>query len=84
MIDQNWKEAMRLYNGMCIHCFGRASSVHEIVPKSLAPQTWNRLENRVPLCIACHSWAQTDTEVTGEVLEADKLRALKILGKTSL
>ena len=82
MKDKIWYQVMALYNGMCIHCFGRANSVHEIIPKSLAPRTWNRLENRVPLCLSCHAWAQIDTEVSCEILEADKIRALKVLNKT--
>ena len=42
----------------CIACWIRdADTLHELIPKSLAPKTWKQPENRVPLCNKCHTEA---------------------------
>jgi len=44
-----------LYNYKCLWCMILdAVTLHELIPKSLAPKTWDRPENRVPLCAGCH------------------------------
>ena len=44
----------------CIRCWSEiATSVHEIEPRSKRPRTWHFIDNRVPLCTACHEWAHS-------------------------
>ena len=44
----------------CLDCLvNDAVTLHELVPKSLAPKTWNTPENRVPLCNDCHRKAHS-------------------------
>ena len=54
--DENYEIVMRLYNSTCILC--RATfgvTVHELIPRSLAPKSWKRIDNRVCLCASCHT-----------------------------
>lgn len=53
--DPNWQVAWDRFHGLCVVCLNPADTVHEIVPKSLAPKTWRDLENRVTLCRE-HHW----------------------------
>lgn len=60
MKDDNWQQVMDLYavNGItwCMYCMVRsATAVHEIVPRSKRPKDWDAIDNRVPLCQACHA-----------------------------
>lgn len=43
-----------LYGGKCILCKRKAVTLHEIIPKSKLPKTWNTFGNRVPVCADCH------------------------------
>jgi len=47
-------EIFDLYGGKCIMCKHKAVTLHEIIPKSKRPKTWNTPENRVPVCNKCH------------------------------
>lgn len=53
------QEVIDLFRGKCVRCRKSAKTVHEIVPRSLAPKTWMKLSNRVPLCDECHEWAHS-------------------------
>lgn len=49
-------EIFALYKGKCILCSARkAVTLHEIIPRSKRPKTWNTPENRVPVCAECHT-----------------------------
>lgn len=48
-------EIFALYGGRCILCKQEAVTLHEIIPKSKRPKTWNTPENRVPVCNNCHT-----------------------------
>lgn len=50
---------LQLYHYTCALCFGRASAMHEIVPRSKKPDNLFDLENRVPLCETCHDLVHT-------------------------
>lgn len=45
------------FSGRCARDGKIAVVLHEIVPKSRRPKTWNTPENRIPLCVDCHIWA---------------------------
>lgn len=45
------------FSGRCARCGKLAVTLHEIIPKSRKPTTWNVPENRIPLCGNCHNWA---------------------------
>lgn len=44
-----------LFRGRCCLCSKPAVTLHEIVPKSKRPKTWNIPENRIPVCATCHN-----------------------------
>jgi hypothetical protein len=71
---------LKYYHNRCLICWGPAVAVHEIVPKSRS-NTWNRFENRVPVCNSCHNILQSmpAREQHIKMLEA-KARAVLILG----
>ena len=50
-------EIFKKFRYKCVRCRRPASVLHEIVPKSLAPENWDEPGNQVPLCIECHNWA---------------------------
>ena len=50
-------EIFKQFNFKCVRCLKLAVTLHEIRPKSLAPKTWMKPENRIPICAKCHSWA---------------------------
>jgi len=57
----------------CLDCGKYAVTLHELVPKSLAPKTWNNPENRVPLCNKCHRKAHdVGTKQSKITLEAKR------------
>lgn len=58
----------------CVHCKTRdAVTLHELMPKSLEPKTWNRPENRIPICAACHRWAHNIGALHAKpILEQDR------------
>ena len=50
-----YKTVMNMFHGECILCHSSwGVTVHEIIPRSLAPKTWMEVANRVPLCSVCH------------------------------
>lgn len=53
------QEVIDLFRGKCVRCRKPTKTVHEIVPRSLAPKTWMKLENRILLCPDCHEWAHS-------------------------
>jgi 5-methylcytosine-specific restriction endonuclease McrA len=54
MKDNKWIEVWELYEGICVICYGKASCIHELIPRSKNPKGWNTLDNRVTLCQFCH------------------------------
>ena len=45
----------RLFGFKCGRCKRvKAVTIHEIIPKSKLPKSWNIPENRIPLCNSCH------------------------------
>ena len=77
--DKNYDEVMRIYGGKCILCgasFG--VTVHELVPKSLAPKTWMKVSNRVTLCAVHHEYVhRLSRRDRDELLFPARDRALK-------
>ena len=71
--DSEELEIWRSQGYRCVVCSKWADTIHEIVPKSIAPKTWMVLENRVPLCNQCHELAH----LKGTRNSADGLRALR-------
>lgn len=71
MDDPNHRVVLLYYKFTCVHCLGRATSVHEREPRSKAPNTWRSVSNRVPLCNECHEWAQRNTDHSSPILKAD-------------
>ena len=55
---ESWSEEelaiFRQFSFKCLVCSKQAVVLHEIIPKSKAPKTWDRPENKVPLCANCH------------------------------
>lgn len=52
---QEEQEIFDLFSGRCaLEKSHKAVTLHEIVPKSLAPKTWQEPMNRIPLCAVCH------------------------------
>ena len=79
--DTNYDEVMKLYRGECLICgvsFG--TTVHELVPKSLAPKTWKAISNRIVLCQKHHEYVHNlsmkDRDDLLLPLKEKKLRAL--------
>jgi 5-methylcytosine-specific restriction endonuclease McrA len=64
----------KTYKGRCVRCKKPANSVHELIPRSLAPNEWGYFANMVTLCRPCHKWAQEDTTMSAPILRqlADK------------
>lgn len=42
------------FGGRCARCGKPSIVLHEIVPKSKRPKTWNTPDNRIPLDNDCH------------------------------
>jgi len=83
MKDKLWSSVWELYEGICILCYSAASSVHEIVPRSVRPQFWNTLDNRVTLCTYCHSMIHSKNPADYvELLIVKRDQLLQMLGKT--
>lgn len=67
-----------LYKFRCIRCNKTASTIHEKIPKSLAPHTWRTMKNRVLLCAECHDWAhKVGTRTSEEELTELQRKRLK-------
>jgi 5-methylcytosine-specific restriction endonuclease McrA len=47
------------FNGRCAKCGKPAVVLHEIIPKSKRPKTWNVRGNRIPLCNDDHLLAHS-------------------------
>lgn len=51
----NREEIVKLFRGRCLINPGHSGiAVHEIIPRSQKPKTWNELSNQVLLCNDCH------------------------------
>lgn len=82
MIDKSlWKpdqlEIFEEFGYKCIRCGHDAVTLHELIPKSLAPKTWMLKDNRVPICSICHEFAHKyGTKFSKPILEwhRDRLR----------
>lgn len=62
MIDRDlWSaeelEIFEITNYKCLRCNQPADVLHELTPKSKAPRTWRKPDNRIPLDFRCHEWA---------------------------
>src|SRR4030042_3891464 len=42
------------FDNRCARCEQPSIVLHEIIPKSKRPKTWNIPDNRIPLCNDCH------------------------------
>jgi 5-methylcytosine-specific restriction endonuclease McrA len=59
------KELFILYKGLCGVCHrNRATTLHELTPRSRAGKLWYRSENRIPICTRCHSQEHVKGSVT--------------------
>lgn len=82
MRDENWYIIWELYDGICVMCGGKASCVHELIPRSKNPSGWNTLSNRVPLCNYCHAMVhQTSPSDYLDLLVMKRDILLQSLGK---
>jgi len=52
--DPTHDSVWELFHGICVICLGQAAHVHEIIPRSVNPKDWWKVENRVTLCSYCH------------------------------
>jgi len=66
-VEEN--EIFNIYRGKCIVCRKPSIVVHELIPRSLLPNSWRRWINRVILCNACHH----DAHAHGTIVERDFL-----------
>lgn len=67
----------------CLDCLVKdAVTLHELVPKSLAPKTWREPENRVPLCNSCHQKAHRMGTKNSKALLELKRHGLRKFGRT--
>lgn len=82
MKDDKWIEVWQLFEGICVLCYANATSIHEIVPRSVLPSNWNTIDNRVPLCSPCHNQVQEKPDFYAELLRTKRDILLKMLGKT--
>ncbi len=83
MKDNKWNEVWELYCGICIICLGKATCIHELVPRSKLPRRWNTIQNRIPLCTYCHNMIhQTSPEDYLDLLVMKRDILLQVLGKS--
>lgn len=68
------------FAGRCAKCGAKAVTLHEIVPKSKRPKTWNTPENKIALCVDCHIWAHQ----YGTRRVRDELRSLRFNSRYKL
>ena len=47
------------FGDRCARCGQPSIVLHEIVPKSKRPKTWDTPDNRIPLCVDCHLLAHS-------------------------
>jgi 5-methylcytosine-specific restriction endonuclease McrA len=66
-------DIFRIFHFWCAVCKQDAVCLHEIVPKSLAPITWQEPMNRIPVCASCHD----KIHAAGTVLSRDKLTRIR-------
>ena len=66
-----------LFSYRCAKCGESAVTLHEIVPKSKRPKTWNEPSNRIPLCNKCHNFCHA----RGAKRVRDELRQLRYHSK---
>jgi len=81
-IDPNRDKIIHIFRGRCIRCMRPANVVHEDEPRSLRPKTWAAIENRTPLCDACHEWVhqQGAMSVITELKTLKKKRLMAFYG----
>jgi 5-methylcytosine-specific restriction endonuclease McrA len=65
------------FNGRCAKCGLPAVTLHEIIPKSKLPKTWNTPENRIPLCNEHH----IEAHAKGTKASRAELRSLRFGGR---
>ena len=54
MNNAEFYKRMDKFGHRCVLCSASAVTLHEVIPKSRAPKTWDRFENQVALCNECH------------------------------
>ena len=81
--DPTWQEVWDLFEGICVLCYGKAGSIHEIEPRSRRPKDWWELNNRVALCTYCHNQIHEGNPLRYvEILRIKRDCLLQSLGKT--
>jgi 5-methylcytosine-specific restriction endonuclease McrA len=65
------------FDDRCARCGQPSIVLHEIVPKSKRPKTWNTKDNRIPLCNDCHLLAHAK----GTRNSKDELQSLRYTSK---
>ena len=48
------EQVLKLYNHRCAICGRRTRIIHEIVPRSVLPNDWCRVDNMIALCAEHH------------------------------
>ena len=67
-----------LFSGRCaLNKAHKAVTLHEIVPKSLAPKTWKDPMNRIPLCAECHRKVHDEGSVKYRIIFTKIRRGIK-------
>jgi hypothetical protein len=70
---QSELEIFNQSNYRCVRCNKPAIVLHELEPKSRRPKTWDEPDNKVALCINCHSWAhEVSCRVSAPILREMK------------
>jgi hypothetical protein len=67
-----------IYKNRCIICRRETIVVHEIIPRSLAPATWEWWINRVLLCIEHHDQVHRDGALNWRV-RLKEFQAMRLL-----
>jgi len=53
---QEWEKLIATkYKNRCIICMQPYDTIHEIIPKSQRPKTWQTKDNCIPVCNKCHT-----------------------------
>ena len=81
MSDSNYDVVWDSFKGTCVLCYGAATSIHEIVPRSKIPATWMEIDNRVTLCNSCHHKVQDNPAAWEKKLIQARDYVLDVMGE---